>query len=209
MNRRRAIALTTWAVATGVAVSLAWFAVSYAVSDVADPIPKAIAHGTKDAPAQLVPSLDVTRSAAVDAVAPAGDGSGAEPAEAPTTTIASTPTPAAGTPLSPPPAAPDPAEGAPSAGSGDEATGAPAPAATTAAPAATTASFGSPGGTVTVRCSGSTISLVSATPQSGFRTQVDNPGPQQVEVHFVSSTREYEIHAICQNGQPTAGAVDD
>jgi hypothetical protein len=56
---------------------------------------------------------------------------------------------------------------------------------------------------VQVRCTGAaTIALVSATPSEGFRVQVGDRGPEEVEVHFASSSRGAEIHLTCRQGQP-------
>lgn len=57
-------------------------------------------------------------------------------------------------------------------------------------------------GVVRVRCTGSsTIALVSATPGDGYRVQVGNSGPEEVEVHFSSSTHEAELQVACRQGQ--------
>jgi len=83
----------------------------------------------------------------------------------------------------------------------------PVPAPTTTAPS-TVKSFGSPGGTVSVRCTGDSITLVSATPQSGYSTDLGDPGPDQVNINFASSAHEYDMQVVCQGGIP-AGSVDD
>ena len=71
---------------------------------------------------------------------------------------------------------------------------------TTAPPSGVTYSKGFTGGTVSVRCTGNRITLLSASPSAGFTTSVSNAGPEEVEVHFTSSSKETEIHAQCSNG---------
>ena len=84
---------------------------------------------------------------------------------------------------------------------------APAPAPTTTTPG-TAKSFGSPGGTVTVRCTGDSVALVAATPQSGYTTFLEETGPDEIDVSFASSSHEYDMQVQCQGGIP-AGSVDD
>jgi hypothetical protein len=70
-------------------------------------------------------------------------------------------------------------------------------------------------GTVTSRCVGSRISLVSATPSNGWRMEVDDRGPGRVRVEFKNSgegedvedvedveDRETEVRAECVGGAP-------
>jgi hypothetical protein len=59
-----------------------------------------------------------------------------------------------------------------------------------------------PPGAVSVRCAGEGITLVSASPNNGYRIEVDR-GAQEIEVHFKSSAREYQVKARCGNGTPT------
>jgi hypothetical protein len=73
---------------------------------------------------------------------------------------------------------------------------------TTQTPASTPATYSSPGGQATVRCTGDEISLVSAAPANGYQVKVDNDGPKMVTVSFSGSGGEYQISAACQNGSP-------
>lgn len=59
-----------------------------------------------------------------------------------------------------------------------------------------------PPGAVSVRCAGEGITLVSASPNNGYRIEVDR-GAQEIEVHFKSSAREYQVKARCSDGTPT------
>ncbi len=71
-------------------------------------------------------------------------------------------------------------------------------------------------GTVSVRCVGARISLLSATPANGWRYEVDERGPQRVKVQFQSAgsdrsesesegsgdEQEIEVRAECAGGVP-------
>ena len=63
------------------------------------------------------------------------------------------------------------------------------------------------GNAVTVRCTGDTIALVSATAASGFSKEIDKSGPQEVDVKFVNeqTDTEIEIQARCSHGIVTWG----
>jgi hypothetical protein len=65
-----------------------------------------------------------------------------------------------------------------------------------------------PPGTVTVRCEGDAISLLSASPNNGYRIEVDR-GSEEIEVHFKSATREYQVKARCSDGTPTFRVESD
>ena len=73
------------------------------------------------------------------------------------------------------------------------------PTTTTAPPSGITYSKGFTGGTVSVRCTGNRIMLLSATPSPGFTKSVSNSGTEEIEVHFTSSSTETEVHATCSN----------
>jgi hypothetical protein len=73
------------------------------------------------------------------------------------------------------------------------------------APASAGATFADAGGTVTVACQGSSISLTSATPFDGYSLTVQNSGPLQVVVTFTGNGSTFTIRAHCYNGQPVQG----
>jgi hypothetical protein len=80
------------------------------------------------------------------------------------------------------------------------------------APAVSTRTFALVGGTVTFRCTGNVISLVSATPNSGFRVEAKTEaehGRQQIEVEFESATHESEIKASCVGGEVQANEIKE
>ena len=57
------------------------------------------------------------------------------------------------------------------------------------------------GGTVTVNRSGSTVTLVSAVPNSGFWTELEESGPGQVVLEFESSSHGSDYEATVANGK--------
>ncbi len=75
------------------------------------------------------------------------------------------------------------------------------PAAGTSTPTGRTRTWEGPPGVVSVRCEGARISLLSASPSNGYRIEVDK-GSQEIEVHFKSSAREYQVKARCSGGTP-------
>lgn len=76
------------------------------------------------------------------------------------------------------------------------------------APTVSTKTFALVGGTVTFKCTGNVISLVSATPNSGFsvETETENGG-QEIKVRFESDTHRSEIRASCVGGQVQANRI--
>ncbi len=76
-----------------------------------------------------------------------------------------------------------------------------------AAPTSSSQMFSLVGGTVTFSCTGDVISLVSATPNRGFRVETETEaenGVQQIKVEFESAAHESEIKAACAGGQVQA-----
>lgn len=87
-------------------------------------------------------------------------------------------------------------------------TTAPAGPPTTAAPVVTTTATTTqhwktvPGvGTVGVAVSGDEVTLVSATPVTPFHVDVEDDGPEKVEVEFDSESAEYQVRATVQDGE--------
>jgi hypothetical protein len=65
-----------------------------------------------------------------------------------------------------------------------------------------TATFSTSGGTVTVQCVGSTISLVTTSAFDGYGFTVMNSGPSSVSVSFSGQGHNSSVWARCSNGQP-------
>ena len=93
------------------------------------------------------------------------------------------------TPATPPATPPTPARTAPS------------PSTVPTVPTGRARTWSGPAGVLSVRCDGATISLLSASPSNGYRIEVDR-GSEQIEVHFRSSAREYQVKALCSAGTP-------
>ena len=58
-------------------------------------------------------------------------------------------------------------------------------------------------GWMTVRCDGGRrASLQSVTPNDGYRVEVRERGPEEVEVRFEAEEREVDVEAFCSDGVP-------
>lgn len=71
---------------------------------------------------------------------------------------------------------------------------------TTTASGVQTAYRTTPGGTVGVSVSGSSVSFLSAQPASGFSADVEDTGPEKVEVEFDGESAEYTVRASVVDG---------
>ena len=58
------------------------------------------------------------------------------------------------------------------------------------------------GGTVSVSCQGQAISLVYASPQDGWRVEIEKRGPATVEVNLARNGQGTKLRASCVNGIP-------
>ena len=130
-----------------------------------------------------------------DALPQAGVGQAAKPT--PTPSLAPTATPSAATPTAPsssPGGSPAPDATPPATGTGS--------ASTPPAPPNDTRTFSLVGGTASVTCSGSQITVNWATPNSGFEVEIDSSsGGGTIEVRFRSDTHESRLEAWCSGGQ--------
>ena len=201
MRRAAILALGAWIVATATATVVSWLgvgAVTRAVTASAEPaIPHArLAAQSPSTPAQLAapPPTTTTTAATTTTVptlrsrtvyVPATRSSGAS-VPAPTTTP-TTPTTTTTTVAGPATTSTQPASSSTS---------------TSSPPESMPATYSSPGGQITVRCSGDEISLLSALPANGYQLRVNNGGPKQVTVSFSGNSGGYQISAVCQNGNP-------
>ena len=89
--------------------------------------------------------------------------------------------------------------GSSGSGSGAAVTTAPPAPTTTVAPVVTQP-IPANGGTVTVRCEGTTVSIVAANPNGGYVVDVRDPGPREVEVRFESKDNTSTVKASCSAG---------
>jgi hypothetical protein len=66
-----------------------------------------------------------------------------------------------------------------------------------------TTTYNLQGGSIGVRCtSSSSIELVYSSPAPGFGAEVDNTGPQEVEVRFENDAHRSRIRVQCASGSP-------
>jgi hypothetical protein len=200
MSRRVVLALS-WLAATLVAVFVALQAVG------------AVGRQVTDRPAAAARQVGAT---AQPAALPAATPSTTETTAAPATTDASQP-PAVPTssarppqsatappaePADPGPATPGPGPGPSSNESSSESdhdtTSGPDPA---PSPGPTT-SYNLQGGSIGVRCTGSSIALVYSSPAPGFSAEVESAGPSEVDVRFESDNHRSRIKVKCSSGSP-------
>jgi hypothetical protein len=107
---------------------------------------------------------------------------------------------------SPPPSAPPPT--APPTSATDGATAPPtAPPPTEPPPSvdAVASTFRAAGGSVTARCTGERIELLSAMPLDGYRFVVASAGPAVVSVWFDGRDAKDEVSVGCRDGAPVRG----
>jgi len=158
------------------------------------------------------PQVGAGVPSAPGAVAPSPPGGAVPPSPSPS--VAYTPPPPAPVPASAPPPAfegppPPPASPPPAPSPAPPPPAPPPPAPRPPAPppppsGPVTKTFSTGGGTLTVECQGSTISLVSASPASGYTLTVRSSGPTSVSLDFSKQTQAWSVHVTCQNGQPVA-----
>lgn len=226
--RRAFLVAVVWTAVVAVGSTLVWTAISGAgrdliTSDAAlgpqqDTIGAPLPAGVGDATSR-VPGKRPHRRATT---APGDDGSPSEPSDpsstAPPTGAPSAPSSSAGpsgTPSSPPTGQPSSPPSSPPTSSSSTGSGpANPPTSATPAPTAVRRTWQGEAGAVVAECKGARISLVGAQPNSGWRVEVDGRGPEEVSVHFRSSSEEgdereeargsgeVEVHARCQAGAP-------
>jgi hypothetical protein len=70
----------------------------------------------------------------------------------------------------------------------------------TTKPAGNTFTYSPTGGTVAVRCTGNQVSLVYASPSTGWRVLTESTGPTVLQVQFLRAESQTQVHVVCQNG---------
>ncbi len=172
MSLRRTLLAATWLAGTLLATAIVYEAVSAVAGQVTQPLSPPISQT----------GVDQALKHQGQATPP--------PSPSPSQSAAS-PTPAA----TPRPPAPAPAPAPPPGG--NPAPNPPPPPATT-----NTQTFSLIGGTASVSCIGSQITLNWATPKSGFQVETSTTnGGAQLEVKFRSDTHESRLEAWCAGGQ--------
>ena len=174
---------------------LVWLAVTTTAVLVAAAAVGSVRNQVTETPAAMVPITATTTSLATPSTpttepAPAPITSVPAPAtSSTTTTIASSNTtvPSASTTTTGPPAPTTTTTTTP-------------PTTTTQPPTTGIRSFDLVGGSVTVEVGGNTVRLAGASPKSGFSMDVENSGPEKVEVDFKSEHHESHFSARFENG---------
>ena len=199
MRRAGILALGAWMLLTAAALVVSWLgvgAVTRAVSASAQPViplSRLAVGQSSSSPAQVAaPATTVPTTSTTTTTLPA-----APPARLPTSVSARIYSP-------PPPTTTTTATTTttiPVASSSSTSTQ-PVSSGTSPPPASAPATYSSPGGQATVRCSGDEISLVNTFPANGYQLKVDNGGPKVVTVSFSGPGGDYQISAVCQNGNP-------
>ncbi|MEY2464474.1 MAG: hypothetical protein QOH64_2612 [Acidimicrobiaceae bacterium] len=196
MSRRVVLALS-WVAATLVAVFVALQAVGAVGRQVTDrPAAAARQVGATAQPAALPAATpSTTETAAASASTDAS-----QPPAVPTS---STRPPQSATappeePVDPGPATPGPNSNESSSESDHSTASGPDPA---PSPGPTT-SYNLQGGSIGVRCSGSSIALVYSSPAPGFSAEVESAGPSEVDVRFESDNHRSRIKVQCSSGSP-------
>ncbi len=198
MPIQRAFAVGLWLCVTAAATAIVWAGTSSVAANLTDRPAPVVAHGdvvteltSGAAAADTAPGITAPTTSVPPSAIPADDpGStsnpnpqGAAPARTQPALPGGATTPSPGAPPAAPPVAP------------------PVSPPTTLVPPRPTATYPTPGGVVTVACSGFFIDLVSATPANGYAANVVSRGPYYVEVHFVRAGSDEPLWAFCL-GQP-------
>ena len=179
----------TWVAATLVAVFVALQAVGAVGRQVTDR-PAALTHQTTTttAPSSASPSSSTTATSTTTTTTAAAP---------PSTTLSTDPT-------APEPPPTEPPEQTQSSPPESESSASSSPPVTAAPPApGPTTTYNLEGGSIGVRCtSPSSIELVYSSPAPGFGAEVDNSGPQEVEVRFENDEHHSRIRVQCTSGAP-------
>ena len=180
--RRKGVLTGVWLLATLAATLVAWAAVRQVTAEVSPsrPLPFPSGVALADGATEATPLAEPTT---------------APPTESPRRPRRDEPRTDGG----PPPPAQDDAPAAPA-----EEPAAPPDREDDEPPAATavTEAYNLTGGVVTVRYRGSTVTLVSATPNSGFGVEVNDGGPSKVDVRFRAEEHESRLVTRVRDGAP-------
>src|SRR5450759_1680732 len=181
-SRRRiaAVAAASWLLATAVTSLVVWRAVATLDDGTSTNVLSAsqVSERLSAATATAIPTLVVqTPTAATSASVEPSE----EPSDTPTPASSTTPATTRTTPRS--------------TGSATTVTSTPP-----AIPVVKTWSV--TGGTVSVSCQAAAISLVYATPQDGWRVEIENRGPVTVAVALAREGQGIKLKATCVNGIP-------
>ncbi len=201
MQLPRLFATGLWLTATGVSTFMVWTATSIVAADVTDRPAPVVGHD--DVISELQSGSSTVQAAPTTAPKALGSNS-TVPVQVRGPVPAS---PSAAVPPAPPSPPRQPAVTIPPLSSPTTAAAPGAPpttrpaSPTTTAPPRPTATYSTSGGVVRVACNGYFIELISAVPSNGYSVEVKARGPGNVDVHFVRSSEDVSVKAVCF-GQP-------
>ena len=175
--------------------ALIWLAVTATAVFIAAAAVGSVRDQVTETPTAMIPTTTVTTPGPASPSDPATDVGSAPATTAPTTTSTTTPTT---TTIAPTTTLPDVSA---------TTTEPPAPTTTTAAPTTTTIaptteirSYELIGGSVAVEVGNGTVGLAGASPKAGFSMDVENSGPERIEVEFKSDHHESSFSARFRDG---------
>ena len=166
-----------WIVVLVLTTTLTWQIVDAADSQISDPPLAAVTVSSVSTSSSSTPTTAATTSTST---------------EAPTTT---TPDPTSTTGDQPSATTPTTVPGTATTTSTTEQTS------TTSSGQWSVKTIDSDGGSISVRYRPGEVELVTATPKSGFVTEVEEAGPPRVRVEFSSDDTEFEIRVEWKNGE--------
>jgi hypothetical protein len=178
---RRLLVISTWVAGTVLATVVAFQAVSVVGRDVSDA-------------GQTLSRQEVAQLATSSTTAPSADST--DTSLSPTTAVTVPPAPGPSQPSS----STGPGSGATATTRRGDPTPTVSPPTTASGPAST---FHLQGGNVSAGCSGTSIQLLSASPNSGYSVDVNKSGPDEIDVRFESTDHRSELRANCQTGHVT------
>lgn len=195
-QRSRVVLALVWLVATVLAATVAWWAVS------------AVGGERGEEGSGLLSQAEVAEELADQQLAgPAGQPTG-QPTDA-GVSPEPTPSPTASASPEPPPGA----TSTPETTTAPSDPGTAAPPAPPASPASVDVArvWDVTGGQVGASCTGATITLLYATPADGWSVEVEHAGPAELEVEFVRGGEDSRLRAECVAGTPeiTRSGDDD
>lgn len=227
-GRRLALSVVGWVAIVAVGSTMVWTVVARAGRDVAEPGQGTLSGASVGASAGVGEPTSTALAGSSGGPSASGEpgpggSSGTPGPDAPTGSASGG---GDGSPATPPTA--DPTKGQPSTGSTltpepDPPPSDDPPPSSPAPDQAVRATWQGAAGTVVASCTGARISLVAAQPNSGWRVEVGDRGPEELSVHFELSEdedgeddrlssrllgQEVEIRAQCSRGRPSFSAGD-
>lgn len=173
--------------------ALIWLAVTTTAVFIAAAAVGSVRDQVTDAPTAMVPTTTSTSSLAEPTTTTTEAGLTPSTTESPTTTTSTTTTIAVSTTTVPEASTTTTQPPAPT-------TTATPPTTTTAPPSTEIRSYDLVGGSVTVEVGSNTVGLAGASPKAGFSMEVENSGPEKVEVEFKSEDHKSHFSAKFEDG---------